>query len=809
MESNKPKEITFLSKPSFNKNKMSYLTGEKNIYVNLFKLSILKNWTMYLYSTKIDPEPAYDNTRAKRIFYTQVADQIKRDYGECIFTGEMLYALQEVKDPKEYVFTDSKTNIKYSFLVIKTNESVNINDKNAFQDPAIKQIYELIVKEILKANPALEIYRDLLVKKDESKQVSSQRNKVDFYPGFKTSLVYTVDGTFLNVSIKNKILSSATCWEIIKDKEKAKMSQDELREYFVGRQIKTTYTKKTYTIEDVSFDKTPTNTTFNREGKSMTLVNYYKVAHNITLKDVRQPLFIIKKEDKQTGQQIALYFIPELCKLAGIDDSVAKDGKFMQSLAAYTKLRPEERIEKTNEIFNLMNERNRKTIVDRKTGKEISKLKSPAELKSLYQLDIAPADKNKFSAQFMSVPKIISKNKSYSTDERKPFPAAATKDFTKWICVYHKENFDDANTFLKSLQQASKAYGIKVADPEWVEMTSTNAKDWTSQVESYNPNQQQFVVFLLDNYIDKLYKQLKTHSLVSAGYISQVVKPESLRKNAMSVCSKILLQINYKIGGASYNVDFDKSVSSKKMMIIGVDSSHIAGKRTGVAMTATMNKEFTSFYNKIDIIPEQKKEQLIYCVSSFIKEAISRYFVLHNKSELPSHIVIYRQGVSREQKTFLKEEVDMINGLLNGTSDDNLLKGNNIPYYYILVNTKTSFKFFEEQKSYNRTNYNNPNPGLLVMNQVTDPNFFEFYIQPQMVTGGTATPTLYHVAFGTMTEPEIIPKLTFDLCHLYANWQGAVRVPGPLKNAEKLSKITAKYTKGELHDRLRNSLAYL
>jgi hypothetical protein len=244
-------------------------------------------------------------------------------------------------------------------------------------------------------------------------------------------------------------------------------------------------------------------------------------------------------------------------------------------------------------------------------------------------------------------------------------------------------------------------------------------------------------------------------------------------------------------------------------MIVGVDSSHITGKRTGVAMTATINDQFTSFYNKIDIIPEQKKEQLIYCVSSFIKEAISKYFIAHNKSELPSHIIIYRQGVSREQKNFLKDEVDLIDKLLNGNSDNNLLKGNAIPYYYILVNTKTSFKFFEAQKQGNRLNYNNPNPGLLIMNQVTDPKFFEFYIQPQMVTGGTATPTLYHVAFGNMDEPEMIPKLTFDLCHLYANWQGAVRVPGPLKNAEKLSKMTAKYTKGELHDSLRTSLAYL
>ena len=47
------------------------------------------------------------------------------------------------------------------------------------------------------------------------------------------------------------------------------------------------------------------------------------------------------------------------------------------------------------------------------------------------------------------------------------------------------------------------------------------------------------------------YKVLKTHSLCTIGYLSQVVKTSTLFKNLMSVCSKILLQINAKLGGAT------------------------------------------------------------------------------------------------------------------------------------------------------------------------------------------------------------------------------------------------------------------
>ena len=122
-----------------------------------------------------------------------------------------------------------------------------------------------------------------------------------------------------------------------------------------------------------------------------------------------------------------------------------------------------------------------------------------------------------------------------------------------------------------------------------------------------------------------------------------------------------------------------------------------------------------------------------------------------------------------------------------------------------MVNTKTTYKFFESKKN----GYQNPEAGLLVLNGVTNRNLFEFYIQPQQVTGGSATPSCFTVAYGNFNFPEIIPKLTFDLCHLYSNWQGAVRVPHVLKSAEKLSKMTAKYTEAELNENLSIGQAYL
>jgi hypothetical protein len=295
--------------------------------------------------------------------------------------------------------------------------------ESGVNSPIVKNLYELMIKEILRANPFLEFYRDLCVRKDGLKTISSNRNKIDFYPGYFTSVLNTSKGMYLVVSIKNKLLSKETCLEILNQKFKEKMrdknGQEEIREHFIGRQIKTSYSKRTQKIDDITFDKVPSNTTFNKDGATILLTNYYKVAHNITIKDPKQPLFVVRKYDEVNKKMISLYFIPELCHLAGIDDSVVKDGAFMKELAKETKLTPTERVSKTNQFMALLDEKQLKEVKIKekdKGGKEIKEktlfkyTKSSADLKKTYQLDITPAEKNDFSASTMKIPVAIAKN---------------------------------------------------------------------------------------------------------------------------------------------------------------------------------------------------------------------------------------------------------------------------------------------------------------------------------------------------------------------------------------------------------------
>ena len=799
-------EIQYLKKPHIKGDSLPYLkkgNKSKDVYVNLYKINITKPLKLYQYPFSTVPEIGEGDYKIRNKIFRRAYKELKKVYGECFFYGDSLYGMKEVneiKDIKCQIFFGGR--LEYIIQLKKNKQSRTIKQQDLEKDPLTKQFIEFLIRDILHANPNLEFFKGLFVSKSEI-SIQSEKFQVNFYPGYTTSFMETDGGNYLNVTLKNKILSQDTKLQFLeKNKYKNKNNHEKLKEKLVGTSFKVKYSKRNYRIDDISFDRNPKNTSFlNFEKENINLIKYYKERHNIEIKNLEQPLIIVYSKEPQEKQK-ELYFIPELCYFAGLDDEATKDRDFMRKLANETKLNPDDRILKTNNFLNLLQETKKKDGYD----------KSSKEKSEFYGIEVKPLDKM-HKAYYMEETPLLGAEGKIDLKKDKIFKVIKNIDFPykEWVCFYKEENYDDADKFYKALSKASFGYGINVEEPKWIEMkNNASGQDWKNEAEKIfkknSKTEYLFAIFLL-NKNDSIYPLLKKHSLCYNGYISQVVKVNSLYKKKkgynndnkrqvdLSVCSKIILQINSKLSGISYEAKFTQDVMNQKLMVIGVDSSHIKGQRTGVAMVATINKNFTEFYNKETIIEEKKRENLQFCISSFIKEALVQY--KNNLKEFPKGIIIYRQGVSLQQKDYLTNEVKNIKKELDNTE---------IKFYYILVNTKTTYKFFEK----NGNKYSNPGEGLLIIDGVTNRNFFEFYIQPQFVPfGASATPSCFHVAYGDLNFEEMIPKFTFDLCHLYSNWQGTVRVPHVLKAAEKLSKITAKYTLGELNENLKIGQSYL
>ena len=102
-------------------------------------------------------------------------------------------------------------------------------------------------------------------------------------------------------------------------------------------------------------------------------------------------------------------------------------------------------------------------------------------------------------------------------------------------------------------------------------------------------------------------------------------------------------------------------------MLIGIDTSHIWARknkeleeRTGIAMVATKDKNFSKFYSKQEILvgDVHYASEATRIISSFIKEAYAKY-VKENKHP-PENIIIYRQGIAYNQLIYVEIEVKLI-----------------------------------------------------------------------------------------------------------------------------------------------------
>ena len=86
------------------------------------------------------------------------------------------------------------------------------------------------------------------------------------------------------------------------------------------------------------------------------------------------------------GEQKYGWYVPELCKLIGVNESDTENNKFMKELAQYTRLEPDQVTKQIDKCVELFNDETIRTDEDKKDGKEKNEKK---------QIDIYNTSKKK------------------------------------------------------------------------------------------------------------------------------------------------------------------------------------------------------------------------------------------------------------------------------------------------------------------------------------------------------------------------------------------------------------------------------
>ena len=344
---------------------------------------------------------------------------------------------------------------------------------------------------------------------------------------------------------------------------------------------------------------------------------------------------------------------------------------------------------------------------------------------------------------------------------------------------------------------------------------------YLTKVEEHK-NEIKMAVVFLSQHLEKFYSNLKEYFINHLNIATQFVISKKLQdqRRAGSIMFNVIEQINIKMGGTNFYIDFYRDnilVNGKIYLILGLESRQINGE-VNYSMTSTTNpnlyKMITTF-RKCKNNKEDKEKTIAELMENALK-GLRESRAPHP----PDYIILYRQGGNYVQNRKLADaEVPMFLKFLDEMKEKaEIFRKYNPKFIYVCCNLKGDLKFFEKggnsgnrggnhNGNHNGNGISNPKSGLCVDSAVTQKDKYEFYIQPQFVNQGTATPCHYQVLYEDLDSEnpennlkmEQLQLLSFYLSFYYWTWAGAIRVPGALKLATTSMDFFSKHLCGKLN----------
>ena len=832
------KAIQSFNYPQFPKKNPNLRNDAKvSVITNLFPIVYIDSiHRLYNYSIEILPSISDDNFPLKRVIYNLLESELPPEFKKIIFHGNNLYAC--VTQGKNMNLTVFEKNVKVQSqeytVKLKLATEINFCNLNSAdnENQEIKHIIEKLIRFIIMRNPNVIKFKDGTMVDVSNKNIQSvneggqnESNLEQIYRGYMTSVQITENGFFMRINDINKIISGKSALKKILEIRNEnsgignKELHDKINEYFMEhRTVLAKYGNlRTYRVSAINFDKTPKNTCIKikeKDGKetSLDLVNYYRNQYSIKIKDENQPLIEVEKLAKKgtntdTNEKEVIYLIPELVFLTGLEYGTnSSDNTTRKKITSKTKMRPGDKINAIRGINSLLNSTVNK-IYTNKQGKEI-RLKSAKETQELYGINIG--NNLVVNARVMNQPHlmfnhgekfVIPNNGIFRSDN----PNVVVK-FTNenLFYVYDRKEERDSGELFKSLMNKCRQKKFTFSNdfrPDRVRGYCLNrTNNWNELCQELNKvfpsnSNHKFGFVFLSFTMEKQYPQLKNYFYKKLGLITQfgVTKKLVDKRRGNSIQFNLIEQFNIKIGGENHHINFVKENLMKNedvFLVIGLKTQ--VERSTGkvkYCMTSSKNK-FLNFINTSIKECDNNKQARDNLLKSMFKDAIQN---LMKQSPLPpNYIILYRKGGNYIEniQLALDEKDIFINVIIE--LEEMIKKTKNmtmkIPFYYICCNLKSDMKFFEVSPNDSRS-YANPKSGLIIDECVTQKNKFEFYIQPQFVNQGTATPSHYQVMCTYQHTDDILKleqleKLTFYLCYYYFTWAGAIREPGTLKMAE-------------------------
>merc|ERR1719192_275314 len=427
----------------------------------------------------------------------------------------------------------------------KVNIVIKYVGKILPSDYAYVQFFNILLRNAMEKLHLELIRRDYY---DPKAAVDFKAYRLELWPGYMTSIRQHEAKVMLCCELSNKILRTDTVLDQMAEARKRGGNSFKVvaEKLVLGAIVMTRYNNKTYRVDEIAWDKNPSDEFEGRNGEKLSYMKYYAEKYNRTIKDPKQPLLIsiAKARDERSGQTGPVYLVPELCNMTGLSDDQRANFKLMKDLGSYTRQDPKKRMETLMKFSQRIHSQ-----PEIKKDLEAWGLKFSTELES-------------FKGRVLPPEKILGAKSSTAT--------------------YQLDNADWSKCFRK-----------------WDSYKAVSLSNWTI---IYGPRDE-----AQTNRGDQ-YAAIKKKLCLDVPTPSQVVTATVLNKpkGLMSVATKIAIQMNCKLGGEPWAV----KMPLKKTMVIGYDTYHdtVNKSKSVGAVVASLNESMTKYISMANLHTNPQQE---------------------------------------------------------------------------------------------------------------------------------------------------------------------------------------------------------
>ncbi|XP_025076463.1 piwi-like protein 1 [Pomacea canaliculata] len=699
-----------------------------------------------------------------------------------LFDGSILYMPTKLPNEETVLFSTRKTDGKKIKLIVKFTKQL--------PSEQCPHLYNILLRRVMHILQMCQVGRYYY---NPSTPSNVPAHKLEVWPGYISAIKEHEGGLFLMLDSSHRVLRTETVLDMMSKlaQEKPSSFQDDVIKNLLGCIVLTRYNNKTYRIDDIEWDKNPSDTFETSSGKSVTFQEYYWTHYGKKV-DGNQPLLIHRPKARKVGgatiqpRTEVICLIPELCYLTGLTDDMRKNYSVMKDLAAHTRVTPTQRLETMKKFIDSINKNDTARTQLEEWGLMLDTSAIAVDGRQLNIETITMGSNAKFSAG----------PRAEWSREMSNCQLISTVDLNHWLILYIQRNLSEVNSLLLEVSRVTPLMGMSVQQPIRVVLNDDKTDTLIRSLrQNVNPKIQLVMVVFPTSRDDK-YNAVKKYTFVDCPVPSQVILSNTLRKKdkLKSVVQKIMFQVNVKLGGVLWAV----KIPLERLMVIGIDTFHDAahGRRSIGGFVSNIDPDCTRWFSRVCI--QMKSEELLSGLSVCVTAAIRKYYEVNHF--LPEKIVVYRDGVGDGQLPMVSDyEVQQIESCFAKFGADYFPKTT-----VIVVQKRINTRIFLRE---NDRKLENPPSGTVLDHTVTKRDMYDFFLVSQHVRQGTVSPTHYIVLHDNIgLPPERNQALAYKMTHLYYNWPGTVRVPAPCLYAHKLSYLVGqslhKAPSEELCDRL-------